>query len=63
MPTETACCAGGRYGNAAAALKEAITKAMWDTKSGHFCDGPCTDPKVDYHGGPTTNYFTMYLGQ
>jgi hypothetical protein len=51
-----------KYGQQAAAIKKAFTAQLGDASAKHFCDGPCADPKVNKHGGVTTNYFTASLG-
>jgi alpha-L-rhamnosidase len=50
------------YSNLASNIRAAMVTQMWDTAAGRFCDGPCSDPKVQGHGGYTTNYFTTFFG-
>ena len=49
------------YRGQAAGIRAAMLAQMWDPGAGRFCDGPCADPAVRHHGGPTTNYFTTYF--
>eukprot|EP00039_Didymoeca_costata_P011354 m.159020 g.159020 ORF g.159020 m.159020 type:complete len:742 (+) comp15145_c0_seq4:511-2736(+) len=51
-----------RYAQEANTLLSNMHKAMWDKTNSRYCDGPCTDPDVNGHGGITTNYFTLYFG-
>ena len=50
------------YGRQAASMKAAFLNELGDPAAQHFCDGPCTDTRVNHHSGVTTNYFTMFLG-
>lgn len=51
-----------KYKQQAASMKSAFLAQLGDEGAQHFCDGPCTDPAVDHHGGVVTNYFTLFNG-
>ena len=50
------------YASQSESIKAAMVKLMWDPNASRYCDGACTDPAVNGHGGVTTDYFTSYFG-
>jgi hypothetical protein len=43
-------------------MRAAMLMHMWDAKNERFCDGICTDAKINGSNGEYTNMYSLYLG-
>ena len=46
----------------AATLRKAVMSQMWNAKTNRFCDGICTDQKVDGHSGIYSDMYPLWMG-
>ena len=46
----------------AATLRKAVMSQMWNAKTNRFCDGICTDQKVNGHSGIYSDMYPLWMG-